>query len=132
MDVFRDKRAVVIGASSGVGRATVKALLAEGVRITAVARGAPGLERLQREFEGGIETLAADASESGFAERLLREIRPDLVVLAAGGIPHLAPLTEQTWESFSLPWSSDAKLAFEVVKAALTAPLASGSTVVVV
>ena len=38
MTSLRGKLAVVTGASSGVGKATVQALVAEGVRVTAVAR----------------------------------------------------------------------------------------------
>ncbi len=43
MTSLRGKVAVVSGASSGVGKATVQALVEEGVRVTAVARGGDGL-----------------------------------------------------------------------------------------
>ena len=39
MTSLRGKSAVIVGGSSGVGKATVKALISEGVRVTAVARG---------------------------------------------------------------------------------------------
>ena len=132
MEPLRGKTAIVTGATSGVGKATVKALIAEGARVTAVARGAEGLDRLRSEVQNGLETFRADASDPAIAERLLREFRPDLVVLAAGAAPHMAPLNEQTWESFSETWNSDTKAAFHFMKAAVTVPLRSGSTVVVV
>jgi len=131
MDALRGKTAIVIGASSGVGKATARSLLAEGVRVTAVARGAEGLDRLRAECGEGLSTMQGDGSESAFADRLLRESRPDLVILAAGGAPRMGPLTEQTWESFSEIWNSDTKAAFHVVQAALALPLRPGSVVVV-
>ena len=44
------KRALVSGASRGIGRAIALALAAEGVRVAAVARGAEDLERLRGEL----------------------------------------------------------------------------------
>src|SRR5215467_1116068 len=99
MTSLRGKLAVVTGASSGVGKATVQALVAEGVRVTAVARGSDGLHALRAEA-GGVETVQADASDPAIADRLIGELKPDLVVLAAGIQPTMGPLAEQTWESF--------------------------------
>ena len=48
MKSLKGKGALVIGGSSGVGKATVKALIAEGVRVTAVARGADKLQALKK------------------------------------------------------------------------------------
>jgi NAD(P)-dependent dehydrogenase (short-subunit alcohol dehydrogenase family) len=44
MKSLREKTAVVIGASSGVGLATVKRLVSEGASVVAVARGREGLD----------------------------------------------------------------------------------------
>ncbi|NUP04964.1 MAG: SDR family NAD(P)-dependent oxidoreductase [Polyangiaceae bacterium] len=132
MDTLQGKTAIVVGASSGVGKAAAKALVSAGVRVTAIARGAEGLERLRSEVGFGLETVRGDASEPALADRLLRELKPDLVVLAGGAVPRMAPLDEQTWESFNAPWESDAQAAFHFVKAAITVPLRSGSAVVVV
>lgn len=49
MKSMRGKTAVVIGASSGVGRATVKALISEGAHVAAVARGGEALDALRAE-----------------------------------------------------------------------------------
>ncbi|MEP6832247.1 MAG: SDR family NAD(P)-dependent oxidoreductase, partial [Gemmatimonas sp.] len=66
------------GGSSGVGKATVQALLAEGVRVTAVARGENRLRLLAAELRDGVTTVAGDASEPAFADRLLRDIMPSV------------------------------------------------------
>lgn len=129
---LRDAPAVVIGASSGVGRATVMALLAEGASVVAVARGDAGLAELAAETALPIRTVVADAAGAKTAERLLREFGPQFVVLAAGIRPHMAPLDEQSWETFSQAWHGDTQAAFYLVKAALALPLASGSAVAIV
>ena len=123
---------MVTGGSSGVGKATVQALISEGVRVTAVARSADKLQALEAEIGGGVATLRGDASDPALAERVLRELRPDLVVLAAGVTPRMGTLDELDWESFSEPWNGDLKSSFHFMKQALTLPLRPGSTVVVV
>ncbi len=129
---LQGKRALVTGGSSGVGKATVKQLLSQGAHVTAVARRADALSALAREVGAGLVTVRGDTTDAGFVERLLQEQKPDLVVLAAGVTPTMGPLDELDWDSFSASWNGDLKGSFLVLKQALTQPLASGSTVVVV
>lgn len=126
----KGKTAIVTGASSGIGRATALQLAAAGARVVGVARGAEGLAALRAEAPE-IETVQGDASDPARIERLLRDERPELVVLAAGVRPRTAPLTDQTWESFSAAWESDTRSAFHFVRGAMRLPLAPGSTVVI-
>lgn len=132
MTSLRGKSAVIVGGSSGVGKATVKALISEGVRVTAVARGEDRLRALEAQVSDGLATLHGDATDPAFVERLFRELRPDLVVLTAGVTPRMDRVDEFDWESFSEAWNVDVKAAFLLVKQALTLPLAPGSIVVVV
>jgi NAD(P)-dependent dehydrogenase (short-subunit alcohol dehydrogenase family) len=132
MASLRGKSAIVIGASSGVGKATTRTLAAEGVRVTAVARNGDRLRALRDEAPEPVEIVQADAADPSLAARLLGEIRPDLVVLAAGVAPKMAPLDEQSWEEFSAPWNSDLQAAFHLLRSAISLPLRPGSTVVVV
>jgi NAD(P)-dependent dehydrogenase (short-subunit alcohol dehydrogenase family) len=105
--------ALVIGAGSGVGRATADALTAAGTQVLAA-----GSDR--------------DATDPVNVAALLAESDPDLVVVAAGTRPRMASVEEQSWESFSAPWNVDVKIAFEVGRAALARPLRPGSTAVIV
>ncbi len=132
MAALRGKTAIVTGASSGVGKATVKALVSEGARVIGVARGEAGLAALRTEMPQGLDTVRADSSEPGLAERLLRETRPDLIVVVGGVRPKMAPIDEQSWEEFSETWNSDMKTAFHFCKGAVALPLRPGSTVVLV
>jgi NAD(P)-dependent dehydrogenase (short-subunit alcohol dehydrogenase family) len=132
MNPLQDKTAVVIGASSGVGLATVKQLVSEGVSVVAVARRREGLSALSARFDGAVRTVQADATDATAAERLLREFDPRLVVLAAGVRPPMGTLDEFSWEDFSSPWNADTKAAFHLLQAALALPLRAGSTVAIV
>ena len=132
MSSLQGKTAVVIGGSSGVGKATVKALISEKVRVTAIARGADGLRALEVEIGPGLTTVPGDATDPALAARVLREVKPDLVVLAAGIMPPMGGVDELDWESFSATWNADVRASFFLVKEALTLPLRPGSTVVLV
>jgi NAD(P)-dependent dehydrogenase (short-subunit alcohol dehydrogenase family) len=132
MSSLRGKMAVVIGGSSGVGKATVRALIREGARVTAVARGADRLRALEAEVGAGLATLTGDATDPALPERVLREVRPDLLVFAAGVMPPMGGVDELDWESFSETWNADLKGSFFFLQQALTLPLRPGSTVVLV
>jgi NAD(P)-dependent dehydrogenase (short-subunit alcohol dehydrogenase family) len=132
MSALQGRTGVVIGGSSGVGRATVKALISQGVRVTAVARRADRLKALEAEAGAGVTTLAGDAADAAVVERILREPKPDLVVLAAGVTPRMAALDELDWDSFSAAWNTDLKASFLVVQRALRLPLAPGSVIALV
>ena len=123
------QRALVIGGSSGVGREISLNLAKNGTRTAVVARGEKGLAKLKAEASG-IDTIAVDAAADGAAVKLLTQFTPDLLILVGGHRPNMAALQELDWSEFSATWNSDTKIAFEFTKAALTLPLASGSTVV--
>ncbi len=126
------KRALVLGGSRGFGRGIAEGLLAAGAAVHVVARNPQPLAELERASEWGIRTTAGDAADPAVCARLLDEVRPDVVVLNAGAAPQLAPLQDQSWESFSINWNSDVKIVFHWLREILLAPLPSGSQVVVV
>jgi NADPH:quinone reductase-like Zn-dependent oxidoreductase len=54
MSTLSGKTAIVVGASSGVGRATAKRLVSAGANVVAVARSLEGLDRLRAETSDRI------------------------------------------------------------------------------
>ncbi|MFC5181134.1 SDR family NAD(P)-dependent oxidoreductase [Actinomadura harenae] len=122
--------AVVTGASRGFGRAIAAALVAHGATVVGIARGERDLRATADDLGDRFVPVVGDATDEDLARRIIAERRPGLLVLNAGSRPHVAPVQEQTWETFSDPWNNDARQAFTWAKAALLAPLAPGSVVV--
>lgn len=124
MAALAGKSVVVVGGGRGLGLGVARAARDAGARVTAVARSPlAGIE--------GIDGEQGDAVDETFAEKVLAGIRPDLLVITAGAIPEMRPLTGHTWETFSANWHTDVRIAFTWLRAALRLPLAPGSRVVV-
>jgi len=126
--------AIVVGGGSGVGRATVLALAARGARVFAVGRDEARLRGVRAAATGPGEVVprALDATDGAALDRLIDEADPDVIVVSAGVRARLALVHEQTWETFSAPWNTDVKIAFQVGQTALRRPLRPGSVVVIV
>jgi NAD(P)-dependent dehydrogenase (short-subunit alcohol dehydrogenase family) len=122
--------AVVTGASRGFGRAIAAALVASGSTVVGIARGEQELRAVHDELGAAFTPIAADATSETLAEDVIRQHHPSLLVLNAGVTPHMAPVHEQTWETFSRNWHTDTRHVFAWTRAALREPLAPGSVVV--
>ena len=92
------RRALVTGGASGIGRATLSRLLAEGARVVAVDRRAPGPDL---QAVPGVQYLTADVSRPeqvtsavGEAAELLGG--PAEVLVNAAGIYQIRPLLDLT------------------------------------
>lgn len=127
-DLFQT--AVVTGASRGFGRAIAAALVARGTGVVGIARDERELRAVHDELGEGFTPVAADATDETLAREVIGEHRPGLLVLNAGVAPHVAPVQEQTWDTFSRNWHVDTRHVFAWTRAALREPLAPGSVVV--
>ncbi|MCA9098413.1 MAG: SDR family NAD(P)-dependent oxidoreductase, partial [Planctomycetaceae bacterium] len=65
------KRGIVIGASSGIGRALVDQLVAEDYNVVAIARRVELLEELQRIHAGRVTAIPGDVSNPESIRELL-------------------------------------------------------------
>ncbi|WP_433761425.1 SDR family oxidoreductase [Nocardia sp. CA-135398] len=124
--------AVVTGASRGFGSAIAAALVTAGHQVVGVARSADALAEVRTTLGEAFVPLAADATDADIADTLIEQYQPSLLVLNAGAAPSVQPIHEQSWDSFSRNWQVDTQHAFHWIRAALRAPLASGSSVVAV
>lgn len=79
------KVAVVTGASSGIGRASARALAAKGYEVVCAARRLDRIEELAREIDG--RDVQCDVTNREDVERLAAEAGPrvDVLVANAGG-----------------------------------------------
>jgi NAD(P)-dependent dehydrogenase (short-subunit alcohol dehydrogenase family) len=124
------RTAVVTGAGRGFGRAIAAALVAVGTNVVGIARDEGELRAVRDDLGAGFMSLAADATDEALAQDVIRQHRPSLLVLNAGVAPHMAPIHEQTWESFSRNWHADTRHVFTWVRAGLREPLPPGSVIV--
>lgn len=100
---LRGKRALVTGASSGIGRATALALAAAGVRVAAAARRREALDAVRREAGrqcGSVEPVTADVNDGAAVEAMIaRAGDVDILVNGAGFARH-APFLEGEFDDW--------------------------------
>lgn len=86
------RRALVTGASSGLGLGCAQALAAEGATVTLVARSPERLARAAATIGADVHTVVADVSDSDQVGRLVAEAEAlmggvDILIANAGGPP---------------------------------------------
>jgi NAD(P)-dependent dehydrogenase (short-subunit alcohol dehydrogenase family) len=123
-------RALVTGASAGLGRGVAAALTQAGASVVGVARNRSRLAELQAELGDRFTPVEADAADPVTAGHLIDQYQPRLLVLAAGASPLSRPLHQHSWQSFSRNWDVDVQQVFHWTREALLRPLEPGSVVV--
>lgn len=103
---LRGRRALVTGASKGIGLATARALAAEGCALVLVARTRSDLDRAKEELEqahgADVTVHALDLADSANVDALVDETGAvDVLVNNAGAIPSgdVARVDETTWRA---------------------------------
>lgn len=133
MTTTNDNTTIVVGASRGLGRGIAAAFAAAGNPVVAVARNATALTETAAAADGAtIRPEVADASDPTVAGTLLDRYEPRALIVVAGAAPLMRPLQHHTWETFSVNWHTDVRIAFHWVREALLKPLRPGSRVVVI
>jgi NAD(P)-dependent dehydrogenase (short-subunit alcohol dehydrogenase family) len=127
---LKDLKVIVTGGSRGLGLGMVEALVAQGAKVTVVARDADALASVRAAL--GVATISADVTDQAAAKRIVADVRPDILALNAGLKPHMGRLDQISWEDFTASWESDVKAGLYWLQAALTLPLKRGSRVLVV
>lgn len=131
MEDLTGRTTIVVGASRGLGRGIATAFAEAGAPVVAMARTEARLAELAN-GAGTIQPEVADAGDATVAGSVLDRYEPEAVILVAGASPLMRPLQRQTWETFSVNWHADVRIAFLWLREALLKPLRPGSRVVVV
>jgi NADP-dependent 3-hydroxy acid dehydrogenase YdfG len=112
--------ALVTGASSGIGEATVRALAEAGFDTVAAARRVERCERLSEEVGG--RALALDVTDPASVEALAAELpEVSVIVHSAGGALGLDPVAEADEEQWRTMYEANVLGVMRVTKALLPA-----------
>lgn len=124
------RKAIVCGASKGLGRGCAQALAAEGVRVWMAARGKEALERAAGEIAAQtgapVVPVVADVTTSAGREALLAACpAPDILVNNAGGPP---PGNFRSWGRDEWIAALDANMlsAIELIRAVIDGMIERG------
>ena len=80
------------GGSRGLGLGLVEALVGQGAKVTVVARDPAALAAVEQRL--GVATISADVTDKGHAQRILADVRPEILVLNAGATPRTGRLDQ--------------------------------------
>jgi NAD(P)-dependent dehydrogenase (short-subunit alcohol dehydrogenase family) len=101
---LRGRKALVTGASKGIGRACAEVLAEEGCDVVLVSRTAADLDKVRAKIAGehnvAVRYYALDLSDSKSVDKLAAECADiDLLVNNAGAIPggNIAEIDEKRW-----------------------------------
>lgn len=125
------KKAIVVGASRGLGRGMATAVAAAGATVIAISRSTTTFP-VPAIGAGTTEAVIADAADASVPGSLLDRYDPEILILVAGASPLIRPLQHHTWETFAANWNTDVRIAFHWLREVLLKPLRPGSRVVVI
>ena len=121
---FSGRRALVTGASSGIGRAGAVRRAQAGAQVTAIGRNAAALAALHT--EAGSTPLVLDVADAPALERALAPLPAFDLVVNCAGIALLEPATEMQADSFDAVMAVNARAAALVASRCGRAMIAAG------
>ena len=125
------RTAVVTGASTGIGDATVRRLVEDGYAVTAVARRGDRLDALAKDT--GCTPRPLDITDQAAVDELVADIGPSLHLLVnnAGGARGLEPVGEADLEAWQWMWDVNVVGTARMTRALLPSLVGSGDGVIV-
>ncbi len=122
--------ALITGASSGIGAATARALVAAGGSVVLVARRAELLRKLKDELGPSVHTMVVDLLQRGAADEIMKAVldlhgRLDIVINNAG-IVDIAPIEAADLSRFEQMLLLNAMVPMQITKASIPHLRANG------
>lgn len=121
-------RALVTGASQGIGRAIARELAARGYNLILVARRQAVLEELAHELPTECEVRAVDLADAEQRGKLIEEIREReiTIIVNSAGIASFGKFIDQDWAYETKQFEINATAVFELTRAVLPGMLGRG------
>src|SRR5271170_5544607 len=120
MNAFKNKSAVIIGGTSGMGLATAKMLLGGGARVLVTGRSRAGLESAQQELGKDALVVSSDARSltdiDALASRVKAEFETFDLLFVNAGFSIRAPLESVTEAVYDEMFNLNAKGPFFAVQ----------------
>jgi 3-oxoacyl-[acyl-carrier protein] reductase len=131
-----ETRAIVTGASKGIGRATARALAGRGATVGLVARGKESLDAVATELGDRAIPIPADVSDREAITKAVEEFTERAgglnLAIANAGIARYAPFADQDPADVEAMVSINVMGTINTVRAAMTPMLDAGSGHIVV
>jgi short-subunit dehydrogenase len=122
------RRALLTGATGGLGRAIAQALAERGAQLTLSARSSEALEEMAAGLPGsGHSVLPADLAEPGAAESLAAEAAGTEILVANAGLPGAGKLDEFSAEEVKRALRVNLEAPMLMARALYPAMLEAGS-----
>lgn len=127
------KSALVTGASAGIGKATVAALVGAGASVLATGRRQDALDALVAEHGGqSVRTLAGDLNDASFVGELAAAAEDVDIMVSNAGVLKYAPLLDLTFEDMEHMFRTNVLASFHITHSIAKAMAARGSGHIVV
>ena len=122
------KSVLVTGASAGIGKATVAALVGAGASVIATGRRQDALDALVSEHgKASVRALAGDLNDGGFVERLAKEAAGVDILVSNAGILTYAPILETSFEDTEAMFRTNVLGSFRITQAIAKSMAARGN-----
>jgi NADP-dependent 3-hydroxy acid dehydrogenase YdfG len=109
---------LVTGASAGIGRATVDALVAAGAHVLATGRRQSALDELVKQHGAqSVATIAGNLNDAAFVAELAAKARDVDILVNNAGILTYAPVMDLTFADTEAMFTTNVLAAFHVMHA---------------
>jgi NADP-dependent 3-hydroxy acid dehydrogenase YdfG len=109
---------LVTGASAGIGKATVAALIAAGASVLATGRRKDALEALVKQHGvKSVQTIAGDINDGGFVDELAARAKDVDVLVNNAGVLTYAPVMDMAFADTEAMFTTNVLASFRVMQA---------------
>ena len=123
MDRLKGKRALLTGASSGIGLETARQFVAEGARVAITARSLKAFDQARQELGEHAVYLVSDAAEAADQKKLAETIKQEFgdldILFINAGIAELKPIGQWDEAGFDRAFHLNVRGPFFLIQALL-------------